>query len=104
MNRNAWMLGILAGAGAGAIAMYFLDPDRGAKRRSLVRDKFIRLNRQMNRAVLSATNDLANRGYGLMCETKRMLTGGVQVDERIEHEHKSIPGHGFGQTPPGTIH
>src|SRR5919199_4614942 len=36
---RAWLAGWLAAGAAGALGMYFLDPDRGRGRRSLARDR-----------------------------------------------------------------
>src|SRR5579875_2274727 len=61
-------MGTLNSMGAailGAGAMYFLDPDRGRRRRALVRDKAIRLTHQMQRGFEKAGRDLANRQKGI---------------------------------------
>ncbi len=73
MNRNTAFWGTIAGIGAGAAAMYFLDPDRGARRRALVRDKVNSKALKASRAITAKKNDLANRGYGMMMEAKNLL-------------------------------
>jgi hypothetical protein len=61
MDRNA----LLAGAGLGALLMFMSDPDRGARRRALVRDKAARGARVSGRAIAVTAADLANRTRGV---------------------------------------
>ena len=53
------------GAALGAGLMYFLDPDRGRRRRALVRDKARRLTTLLERGTDKTKRDLANRGRGI---------------------------------------
>ena len=73
MNRNMAIWGTLAGFGAGAAAMYFLDPDRGARRRALVRDQVNSKALKASRAIKGKKEDLANRAYGMMKEAQNLL-------------------------------
>ena len=73
MNKNMTILGTLAGFSAGAAAMYFLDPDRGARRRALVRDQVNSKVLKASKAIKGKKDDLANRGYGMMMEAKNLL-------------------------------
>jgi hypothetical protein len=41
MSRERDILTFIGGMGVGASLMYMLDPDRGSRRRALVRDKII---------------------------------------------------------------
>ncbi len=52
-------------AGLGAGLMYFLDPDRGRGRRSLVRDKGRRMINQSSRAAGKTWRDTSNRVQGV---------------------------------------
>ena len=45
------VIALLGGLGAGALLMYLLDPDRGNRRRALIRDKVVKLNRQTQEAL-----------------------------------------------------
>lgn len=56
-----WMSGAALGAGF----MYFLDPDRGKRRRALVRDKATRLTTLVERGTDKTRCDLANRRRGI---------------------------------------
>jgi hypothetical protein len=64
------IISILAGIGAGAALMYLLDPDRGNRRRALIRDKMVKLNRQTQEAVEGRVTDLSNRAKGMLHEAK----------------------------------
>ena len=48
---GAWLAGWLAAGAAGAVAMYFLDPDRGRGRRSMARDRLAGSMRRRFRAL-----------------------------------------------------
>jgi hypothetical protein len=63
----------LGAAGLGAAVMYFLDPDQGNRRRSLIRDKAIKLNRQTKEAVSGRVQDMTNRTKGMLHEAKSFL-------------------------------
>ena len=56
---------LLTGLGIGAALMYVLDPERGKRRRALVRDKAVSLANQTGRAVAKKSRDLSNRAKGM---------------------------------------
>src|SRR5688572_12987759 len=65
---------LLAGIGLGAALAYILDPDRGARRRALVRDKAIR-GARLTRDGLDATMcDMTNRARGIAAATRARIT------------------------------
>jgi uncharacterized membrane protein len=55
----------ISSAMIGAGLMYFLDPDRGRRRRALVRDKSRRLTNLVERGTAKTKCDLANRRSGI---------------------------------------
>jgi hypothetical protein len=65
MKRNATLA---AGMAVGAGIMYLLDPDRGTRRRALVRDKVVRTGRKMSEAADKRIRDLNNRARGAVAE------------------------------------
>jgi hypothetical protein len=69
-------LTILGGLGAGAALMYLFDPDRGNRRRALIRDKAVSLNRRTQRAVTGKVEDLRNRTKGMLHEAKSAFEHG----------------------------
>ncbi|HEV8593713.1 MAG TPA: hypothetical protein VGQ55_16530 [Pyrinomonadaceae bacterium] len=67
------ILTILGGIGIGAAIMYLLDPDRGNRRRALLRDKAVSLNTTAQKAIAGKVEDVGNRATGLLHETKSAL-------------------------------
>ena len=72
------VIGILSGVGIGAALMYLFDPDRGNRRRALIRDKAYSINKRTTEAIAEKTADLRNRAKGLVHETKKALTSGSE--------------------------
>jgi len=92
MNRGSTALGLLAGAGAGAAAMYFLDPDRGARRRALVADKAKSAIDQLPKAVRVTKKDIENRAHGLWAEAQHLFSSDEVPDEIVEERVRSKMG------------
>ncbi|HEX2056075.1 MAG TPA: BON domain-containing protein [Nitrospiraceae bacterium] len=70
----------LIGAGAGALLMYFLDPDRGRARRALMQDKAVKARRKMRDAADATARDLRNRSAGVLWGAKSWFSN-RPVDE-----------------------
>jgi hypothetical protein len=83
----------LVSAGLGAGLMYLLDPDRGRRRRALLRDKLGHLAHEARRGLGLATHDLANRSRGVVAETRHRITGGRAPDEVLEERVRARIGH-----------
>jgi hypothetical protein len=64
---------LLVGICLGAGLMYLLDPDRGRRRRALLRDKFVGLSNDVGDAVSKTARDLRNRAQGVVAETSKAL-------------------------------
>jgi hypothetical protein len=86
MERSEVVIAFLAGVGTGAALMYFLDPDRGGRRRALIRDKAVGLTNDARGAINAASEDLSNRAYGVYAETSKAVTG-KPIDETSTTEH-----------------
>ncbi len=65
MNRE---LALLGGIGLGATLMYILDPDRGRRRRALMRDKLARATHKVPGAISATARDISNRVQGLTAD------------------------------------
>ena len=74
-RAGAW----LRGAGAAAAALYFLDPDSGARRRALVRDRIVHFARVARDEMEGDLRDARNRLRGVAAKTRR-LAGSAGVD------------------------
>jgi hypothetical protein len=73
MDRNA----LLAGVALGALLIFISDPDRGARRRALVRDKAIHGAHVSRRAIAATAADIVNRTRGTLANA----WGAVRRDE-----------------------
>src|SRR5436309_3141098 len=92
MENKSSLWGIAAGLGAGAAAMYFMDPDRGARRRAILADKVSSSVRQVPRTLRVTKIDLANRARGIWSETQNMFSKDEAPDEVIEARVRSKMG------------
>jgi BON domain len=70
MNKGVALVG---GVGLGAALMYIFDPDRGGRRRALIRDKFVAAGNKTNDLAGKLSRDLRNRAYGVVAETKSLF-------------------------------
>lgn len=64
---------VILGAVIGCTAMYVLDPQYGKRRRTQIRDKFIRFNNLLSRLSDRYSRHLSNRAQGLVYKAKRSL-------------------------------
>jgi hypothetical protein len=88
LNREN-KIALFVGAGLGASLMFILDPARGARRRSLVRDKTAKIFRRGGRAIHDRTEDIGNRLSGTVHEIRtRGATPPTnhQLEERVRAE------------------
>jgi uncharacterized membrane protein len=75
-----WLGGLAAGAGM----MYYLDPDRGRRRRALARDKCFSLFCQSGRAMDATARNLRAEGIGLVARMRsRMRHEDQASDEKL---------------------
>jgi uncharacterized membrane protein len=63
----------ISGFAAGAAVMYFSDPDRGRRRRALVRDQSVRIWNDLAGVLDKAGRDAANRTRGAGCAIQEMF-------------------------------
>ena|SRR5918993_2331092 len=80
MNAN-WPVAAAAAFGAGT--MFMLDPNRGARRRALVRDKLIRTAHVTGEGLETTARDAANRAQGIAAEVRGRWRGGNVDDIRL---------------------
>ncbi|HEU5439669.1 MAG TPA: SRPBCC family protein [Ktedonobacterales bacterium] len=77
------MRNVVTTAGLGAAAMYLFDPERGERRRALLRDKLTRLANVSDRALNKVSDDLANRLQGAAAEFQSLGRDGSASDDVI---------------------
>ena len=76
------VIAFLGALGVGAVLMYFLDPERGNRRRALVRDKATKINRQTQQAVTGKVKDIGNRARGVLHEAKSVFESGDESTQQ----------------------
>ena len=87
-------LAALAGLGIGAAFMYFLDPQGGAKRRALVRDRAGRALRTGKREARDVAEDARNRAAGAAAELRgRMADERITDDQLVERVRAELGHH-----------
>ena len=93
---------LLGGIGLGAALLYLLDPDRGARRRALARDKAVHFGRVAGERLGARSRGLRNRAQGLAARARRAkseeVTGGDVLEARVRSEI------GRAARNPGAIH
>lgn len=90
MRNNESFMMFLLGVGTGAALIYFLDPDRGGRRRALVRDQAISFTNDAREAINAATQNLSNRAYGLYAETRRAVGSPLPHNRDNQTENNQI--------------
>jgi hypothetical protein len=74
---------LLSGMAVGAALVYVLDPDRGGRRRALVRDKVVRGSRLTGEAVDATLRDMQNRARGVAAVARGRLRREEVDDTRL---------------------
>ena len=82
----------LIGAGIGAASVFLLDPDRGARRRALVRDKAARMSRRTRHAADATRRDLGNRLAGLRSRARARLDDETVDDYKLRERVRATLG------------
>jgi len=84
-------MALLAGAAIGAGTMLLLDPDRGARRRALIRDKAARAAKRTSHGFDALTRDVANRTRGVSASIRHVLDRSTPERRKlIERVHAEL--------------
>ena len=74
-HPDTMMVGIgVSGLALGATLAYLLDPDRGGRRRALLRDKARHATRSISEAAETSARDIANRSRGASASLRRQVS------------------------------
>jgi len=76
---------LLTGIVLGAAAMYLLDPDRGARRRSLLRDQGVHAGHKLSDGLSARARDARNRIRGTAHELRARFRNDA-VDDEVLHQ------------------
>lgn len=82
---------LLAGLGSGLALMFFFDPERGRRRRTLLRDQLLRWTRIGRESATGKAKDVRNRTVGVMYEARRAVSSktGAESNETDALENES---------------
>jgi uncharacterized membrane protein len=69
--------------GAGALTMYFADPDRGKRRRAVLRDAFAHSRRDLEKFARRFNRDLEHRIEGAVAETRQLFENDDQASDSV---------------------
>src|SRR5688572_26682130 len=61
---------LVTGAAIGGALLFVLDPDRGAKRRAVLRDKLVRAGRVAGEGAGATARDISNRARGVAASVR----------------------------------
>ena len=88
---------ILMGGALGALAMYFLDPHEGRRRRARTRDKMVHAGKRLNEASKVTARDTVHRAYGMIAATRKLFKHEEVADdvliERVRAELGRVVSH-----------
>jgi uncharacterized membrane protein len=73
---------LLVGGALGALAMYFLDPREGRRRRARTRDKVVHAGKRLNEAGKVTARDTVHRAYGVLANARKLFAH-EEVDDAV---------------------
>jgi osmotically-inducible protein OsmY len=91
----------VGGLGVGAALMYLFDPERGNRRRALLRDKALHIAHATGEKLDVKSRDAASRLHGLLARTRSLLTRERVPDAVVAERVRSRVGHVVSH--PGSI-
>jgi hyperosmotically inducible periplasmic protein len=101
-NGARWSVGgFLLGASVGGALMYVLDPDRGRRRRAMLRDRGTSMLRQGLAQAGQTAAQYKNRLKGVAAEARHVLDRGTPDDALLVARVRSALGHLIGE--PGKV-
>jgi uncharacterized membrane protein len=91
-DRADSTLYVMGSALAGAVLMYFLDPNHGRRRRALTRDQLVHAARKLRAAGQAASRDAAHRTAGAVAEARRWLRKETVPDPILKERVRAVLG------------
>ena len=92
---------LITGLGLGAALMYVLDPERGKRRRGLVRDKALSAARKAGDTIDARSRDWRNRARGVAAELKAKRRSEYVSDAVLEERVRAEIGRSLAN--PGAV-
>lgn len=85
-------LTLVTGAGLGAALMYVLDPERGNRRRALIRDQITHAANKTGDAIGATSRDVGHRVKGVVAEAKGKFSGEHVSDDTVRERVRAEMG------------
>lgn len=89
MKSQSIVAASLGAAGTGAALMFFLDPSRGNRRRSLVANKTTKFARIASRTIMGTAQDVSNRTHGVAASFRSRFSNEPPSDEVLAERVRS---------------
>lgn len=90
--KKAWITAPV-GVGVGAALMYLFDPERGKRRRALLRDKMVHAGHATGQKVGIASRDATNRLQGLIARARSCARSERVLDSVLAERVRARIGH-----------
>ena len=84
--------GVIGGVGLGASVMYLLDPERGRRRRAILRDGISARASDSERFLKKSGRDFGNRARGMAAKTRNLFPAGPVEDDVLAERVRSKMG------------
>ena len=75
--------GVIGGLGLGASVMYLLDPERGRRRRAMLRDGVLSRAIDSELFLKKSRRDIGNRARGMAAKTRNRVFPGRPVEDDV---------------------
>ncbi|MGZ7070942.1 MAG: SRPBCC family protein [Candidatus Angelobacter sp.] len=92
MKNGRWSMTLAGLYGAGALTMYFLDPQRGKRRRTDVKDAFVHSGTQVRKFARRFGRDFEHRVKGVVAETENLFHHEQVSDNVLEQRVRTALG------------
>lgn len=92
-NSARLWTGFLTGAGVGAACMYLIDPNLGARRRAVIRDKLVSGGHRTVNGLAASRRDFAHRARGVWAGTHHWFERGVPDHILVERVRARLGRH-----------
>ena len=83
MKREGLAWTLFVAFGAGALAMYFADPNRGKRRRATLRDTCLHFGHDIKKFALRFGRDVEHRAEGAVAGTRRLFEDDDEVSDTV---------------------
>ena len=83
MKRDRFGWTLFGMFGAGAVTMYFADPNRGRRRRAMVKDALVHSGHEVEKFAVRFGRDFEHRAEGAAAETRRLFEEDDDVSDSV---------------------